>query len=136
CAGRQLSPTPPACFYRRRRRKWICFRSVSTCPTLGCSRNTLRLPRLKAARPNQLFLFSLFFCFLIHEEYPVCVSGPCSMFRPRRTMVVAIAAEPVEKPDARLLGVRPRIVHATGKSIGFTELSDKSRNYVRARSAT
>jgi len=23
-------------------------------------------------------------------------------------MVVAIAAEPVEKPDARLLGVRPR----------------------------
>jgi len=30
------------------------------------------------------------------------------MFRPRRTTVVAIAAEPVEKPDARLLGVRPQ----------------------------
>jgi hypothetical protein len=38
----------------------------------------------------------------------VCVSGPCPMFKPRRTTVVAIAAEPVEKPDARLLGVRPR----------------------------
>ena len=55
-----------------------------------------------------LFLFSLILSFLFHEEYPVCVSGPCSMFRPRRTTVVAIVAEPVEKPDARLLGVRPR----------------------------
>jgi hypothetical protein len=50
--------------------------------------------------------------------------------------MLAIAAEPVEKPDARLLGVRPPIVYDTRKSIDFTELSDKLQNDDRARSAT
>jgi hypothetical protein len=30
-----------------------------------------------------------------------------NVFRPRQATVYAIAAEPAEKPDARLLGVRP-----------------------------
>src|SRR5438094_9882389 len=48
-----------------------------------------------------------FFISISFGENPVCLSRPCSLFRPQRTTVLlAIVAEPVEKPDARLLSVR------------------------------
>ena len=68
---------------------------------------------------------SFFIISILRGLSPVCVGRPCPMIRPQRTTVLTIVAEPVEKPDARVLSVVFPIVHGTDKSIGFKGIKSR-----------
>src|ERR1051325_10925610 len=65
-------------------------------PSVGFPAKHIAAAATESSAPKPTVFVLINISFLIHEEFLVCMSGPCSKFRPRRATVEAIAAEPVE----------------------------------------